>query len=177
MTLIVTPGAADADSYLSVAAADALRDQDIGPEADAWRKTDATDKEAILRRATREVDAHVATGWAPYDEDQALLFPRELMDVDGDGEPFIPRKIVLATYQQAIYIAKNKDILASMNAHRSSGGNTDPDAAYSVDPDAGPSIISPMAMHYMAGYRIAPKAGKRGSVGSARVSSGFRGGW
>lgn len=179
MTLIVTPGAADADSYLSLAEADerAARELSTDPEAMAWGKTDAGDKEALLRRATNEIDVHVATGWAPYDEDQALLFPRELMDVDGAGEPFIPERIKQATFLQAIYIAKNKDVLAAMNAHRSASGAADPDAAYSVDPAAGPSLISPRATHQLAGYRIAPKAGNRGSVGSARVSSGFRGGW
>jgi hypothetical protein len=176
VTLEATPGAAAADSYLTVESADTLRDQDFGPEAEAWRKTDATDKEAILSRATREVDAHVATGWPPYDADQALVFPREI-DVDGDDVPFIPRKVVLATYQQAIYIAKNKDALAAMNAHRASGGSVDPDAAYGTDPAAGPSIISPMAMHYLAGFRIAPKTGKGGGVRSVRVASGFPGTW
>jgi len=179
VTLIVTPGAADADSYLSLAGADemAAKEPSTDPEIIAWGKVDATDKEAFLRRATNEIDAHVATGWAPYDADQALLFPRDQLDVDGDGEPFIPRKIERATFQQAIYVARNKDVLASMNAHRASGGSVDPDAAYGVDPAAGPSIISPLAMHYLSSFRIAPKAGKRGSVGSARVSSGFRGGW
>ena len=47
--------------------------------------------------------------------------------------------------------------------------------AYGVDPSNGPSIISPMALHYLAGFRTAPRAGKGGNVGSIRVASGFLG--
>lgn len=172
--LVATPGSATATSYLTVAAADVLAADDIGPEPDKWLSSTAKDKAAALKRATREIDSYVATGWAAYDDDQALLFPRE-QDVDGAGDPMIPRKIVLATYQQAIYVLKNKDALGAMNAHRARGGETDPDASYGVDPNNGPSIISPMAQHYLAGFRIAPKAGKGGGIGSVRVASGFVG--
>lgn len=177
MTLVATPAASDADSYLTLAAAEALAAGDMGPEVDAWTKADQPTREAALRRATREVDGYVATGWPPYDDDQALLFPREDVDVDAAGDPFIPRKIELATYQQALYLIKNKDSLAAMNAHRARGGDVDPDSSYGVDPGNGPSIISPMAMHYLAGFRTAPRPGKGGGIGSVRVSSGFPGTW
>lgn len=174
MTLDATPAGAAADSYLTVAAADALAGEDLGPERDAWLKADVETKERALQRATREVDGYVATGWPQYNADQALTFPREL-DVDGNGDPLIPRKVVLATYQQALYVLKNRDALAAMNAHRSRAGDVEPDASYGVDPQNGPSIISPMAMHYLAGYRTTPRISKGGSVRSARVRSGFIG--
>lgn len=174
MTLDATPAGAAADSYLTVAAADALAGEDLGPERDAWLKADVETKERALQRATREVDAYVATGWPQYDGAQALVFPREI-DVDAGGDPIIPRKVVLATYQQALYVLKNRDALAAMNAHRAAGGTVDPDAAYSVDPQNGPAVISPMAMHYLAGFRTAPRISKGGSVRSARVRSGFIG--
>lgn len=176
MTLVATPGSATADSYLTVAAADALAGDDIGPERDAWSKADADLKDRALLRATREVDAYVATGWSPYSSDQVLVFPREI-DVNAEGDPFIPRKVVLATYQQAIYILKNREALATMNAHRARAGDVDPDSAYGVDPANGPSVISPMAMHYLAGFRTAPRGGKGGNARSARVGSGFVGTW
>lgn len=175
MAIIAIPADPDADSYLTVAVADALAGDDLGPEADTWRKAELALKEAALRRATREVDSYVATGWLPYDGDQALVFPRADVDVDVAGDPLIPRKVVLATYQQAIYLLKNRDVLAAMNAHRARQGETDPDASYGVDPSNGPSIISPMALHYLAGFRTAPRAGKGGNVGSIRVASGFLG--
>lgn len=174
MTLTATPASETADSYLTVAAADALAAADLGREAEEWIAADLAVKEAALKRATREIDAHVATGWPPHDPDQALLFPRE-QDVDGAGEAYIPRKIELATYQQATYLLKNIDALVAMNAHRSSGGEVDPEASYGIDPANGPSVISPMALHYLAGYRTAPKAGRGGGIGSVRVASGFVG--
>lgn len=177
MTLTATPADEAADSYLTVADADALAGADLGPETEAWIDSDLETKERALKRATREVDSYVATGWPPFDDAQALVFPREDLDADSAGDPFIPRKVVLATYQQALYLLKNKDALAAMNAHRSSAGEVDPAASYGVDPAAGPSIISPMAMHYLAGFRTAPKAGKGGGIGSVRVASGFPGTW
>lgn len=176
MAIVATPASETADSYLTVAAADALAGADLGPERDAWQKAEAATKEAALRRATREVDGYVATGWDPFDDDQALLFPREI-DTDAAGDAIIPRKVQLACYQQAIYLVKNKDALAAMNAHRATAGQVDPDASYGVDPAAGPSIISPMAMHYLAGFRTAPRPGKGGGVSSVRVASGFPGTW
>ena len=176
MTLVAAAASATANSYLTVAAADALVEEDLGPEADAWIKADVATQEAALQRATREVDAYVASGWPPFHGDQALVFPREV-DVDGNNDPIIPRKIVLATYQQALYLLKNRDALAAMNAHRARAGDVDPDSAYGVDPANGPSIISPMAQHYLAGFRVAPRAGKGSGVRSVRVSSGFIGSW
>lgn len=176
MTLDATPAGADADSYLTVAAAIALAGEDLGPERDAWLKADVATQERALMRATREIDGYVATGWAPYSGDQLLRFPREI-DVDGAGDAVIPRKVVLATYQQALYLVKNKEALAAMNAHRSRAGDVDPDSAYGVDPANGPSVISPMAMHYLAGYKTAPRVSKGGGVRSARVASGFPGTW
>lgn len=177
MAIVATPADPDADSYLTVAAADSLAGDDLGPEADTWRRAELALKEQALRRATREVDSYVATGWPPFDGDQALVFPRADIDVDAAGDAFIPRKVVLATYQQAIYVLKNRDVLAAMNAHRARQGETDPDSSYGVDPANGPSIISPMALHYLAGFRTAPRAGKGGGIGSVRVSSGFQGTW
>lgn len=177
MTLDATPAGAAANAYLTVAAADVLAGEDLGPERDAWRRADVETKERAILRATREVDAYVATGWDPYAADQALRFPRGTVDVDAALDPIIPRKVVLATYQQALYLVKNSDALSAMNAHRSRAGDVDPDASYGTDPANGPSIISPMAMHYLAGYRTAPRPAKGGGVRSARVGSGFPGTW
>ena len=76
MTLDATPAGEDADSYLTLADADALAGADLGPEATTWITADVGLKEAALRRAAREIDAYVATGWPPFDGDQALVFPR-----------------------------------------------------------------------------------------------------
>lgn len=175
--LVATAGDEAANSYLSVADADVLATDDLGPESSAWIAATTATKEAALKRATREIDAYVASGWPPFDADQALVFPRSDVDVDAAGDPYIPRKVKLATYQQAIYLLENLDALAAMNAHRSNGGDTDPAESYGVDPQAGPSIISPMAQHYLAGFRVAPRSGKGGGIGAVRVASGFSGTW
>lgn len=177
MTLVANPSDPVSNSYLDVSNASALAAEDLGPEAESWLKSSEEVQEAALLRATREVDAFVATGWEPYHGiEQLLVFPRSI-DRGIDLSPLYPRKVILATYQQALYLLKNKDALASMNAHRARAGDVDPDAAYGVDPANGPSIISPMAMHYLAGFRTAPRVGKGGGIGSTRVASGFPGTW
>lgn len=74
-----TVGGALADSYLSVAAADALAARDLGSAALRWLQATTTVamKERALVRATREIDAHLLTsGGTPYTATQALLYPR-----------------------------------------------------------------------------------------------------
>lgn len=172
-TIDATPGGAEANAYLTVAAADVLATDDIGPEAERWLASEPRIKAAALKRATREIDAHVATGWPPYDPDQALTFPREDLDVDAAGDATIPQRIRLACYQQAIFVLSNRDELAAVNAQRTRGSDADPDAAYGGDP--GPSIMSPLALHYLAGFRTAPRSRSGRGLGSVRVSSGFVG--
>lgn len=178
MSIDTTPAGVDSDSYIDVAAADALAAADLGPESDRWTAGNDDEKEAALRRATREIDGYLGTGWPAFDAatPQALLFPRSI-DADDDGEPLIPRAIERACYQQAIYVLKNAAVLAAANVHRARADGSDPGQAYAVDPYAGPAIISPMALHYLSGFRVAPKPGKAGGLRSLRVSVGFPGGY
>jgi hypothetical protein len=143
--LITTAGDADANSYLSVADADALAADDLGPEAEAWLAATAAVKEAALKRATREVDAYLREG---YPETTApLLFPRGV-DVDDDDEPFIPRSVVLATYQQAIYLVKNAKALAAANTRRAHGNQSasEPNLSYTLD-DGMPTLSAHAALY------------------------------
>lgn len=175
MALVVTPGSASADSYLTVADADALAGEDLGPEAEAWRTAVLDTKERSLKRATREIDGYLRPLWPRYDETQALRFPRSV-DLDASDDPMIPRDIELATYQQAIYVNKNHRVLAAANVRRMGADGTDESDAFAVDPDAGPSVLSPMALHYLADYQRAPSPSRRGAgIRSVRLASGFAG--
>lgn len=79
MALDATVGGANADSYLSVAAADLLASADVGRAATTWAAlTTTTDlKERALKRATREIDAFLRTsGAARFAATQLRLYPR-----------------------------------------------------------------------------------------------------
>lgn len=183
MTLDATPAGADANSYLTVAGADALAGEDIGPEATAWlalvnaTPADLAKKEAALKRATREIDEYLRTGFTKAVAGQRLRFPRADVDVDGDGDPAIPRGIELATYQQAIYLVKNAAVIAAANTRRARNmqSASEPDISYSQGADDGMSILSAQALHYLAGFAVATRSQRAGGVRSVRVRSGFVG--
>jgi hypothetical protein len=80
MALDATVGGALADSYLSVAAADALAEADIGTAAAHWRNPliPVGDRERALKRATREIEAHVSTSGVRYSATQRRLYPRAI---------------------------------------------------------------------------------------------------
>lgn len=73
-----TVGGSLADSYLSLAAARALAEQDLGPAASRWLEATVPDlkREAALRRATREIDAYLRDSGVRLSTTQALLYPR-----------------------------------------------------------------------------------------------------
>lgn len=104
MTLITTPGAADANSYASVAEADAYH---TARGNSAWTGTDAA-KEAALIRATEWLDGRYGEQWPGTRwrlREQSLEWPRAYaMDRDGtgiDGDT-IPPEVVKATCEAAL---------------------------------------------------------------------------
>lgn len=178
--LITTAADADANSYLSVGEADALAGDDLGPEAAAWLAATTANKEAALKRATREVNGHLTSAWDPFDRAAQrisnLRFPRSI-DTDADGEPIIPREIELATYQQAIFVLKNAAVIANAAARRAQGVDTasEPNLSWSQGEDD--STLCGMARHYLSGFAVASAArGSPGGLRSVRVASGFLGG-
>lgn len=76
MALIVEDGTGlpNADSYLSVVAADAYHAA-MGNDA-VWQPLNATDKEAALRRATQYLDTRYRWRGEPLTTTQALAWPR-----------------------------------------------------------------------------------------------------
>lgn len=171
MTLIATPAGATSDSYLTVADADAFAGADLGPESVAWLDADDVDtKERALKRATREIDMYLEPAWDRYSDTQALQFPRS---VDATGAtPYIPASVRVATYQQAIYLLKNHRVLAAANVRRYRADGTDEGDGFGADPDAGPSVISPIARLALARFRKVAGA-TRGGLRSSRILGGL----
>jgi len=170
VALDATVGGAAANSYLTVAEADAIAAQDVGPEVTKWLAASQPEKEAALQRATRELDAYMRTGWQPYSSSQALLFPR-IIDQDSTGA-YLPRKLQLATYEQSTYVLANAGVLDRANSRRARdlASVAEPNTSYSrqggVDEVA---ELSAQAMVYLAGFRTGGNRGLR----SVRMSSGY----
>lgn len=102
MAVIVTPGAADADAFVSLAACDAYCDAHGLTD---WTGIDSL-KEAAIRRATAYLNAAFEWKGTPTSgRTQALAWPRTLVvDADGYAVPTdaIPREIVNACCEIAV---------------------------------------------------------------------------
>ena len=71
--LIVTPGAADAESYVTVAEADTMA---ANAGLTGWTGKSDDEKKAALRRAAIEIDSHRFHDQVPWADGQARAFPR-----------------------------------------------------------------------------------------------------
>lgn len=181
MALVATPAAANADSYLTVAAANTLAGADLGPEADGWTPTVDASKEKALKRATREINAALDSGWAPFDpaaqRTSGLIFPREI-DTDAGGVPIIPREIELATYEQAKFVLANASVIDSASTRRARNMQSaaEPNTSYSQpNPDELWNRLADGARHYLSGFRAATPPKSSGGLRSLRVSAGLVG--
>lgn len=74
LTLVTTPGASDANSYATVAEANAYNDSVMAPEV--WTEADVPTKNRALVTATRLLDAHVPWAGQRAFVGQALMWPR-----------------------------------------------------------------------------------------------------
>lgn len=165
MALDSTVAGANADSYLSVADANTLAAADLGSEAAEWAASaDTARKEQALKRATREIDKYLRSGWTRYSPTQRLLFPRAV-DYNGTpAVPFIQQDIRLATYEQATYLFANADAIdaAGIRWARANQGEV-----ASNEQESGDYLVSPAAKAYLDGFRRG--ASGRG-IRSVRVS-------
>lgn len=117
MALDVTPGGSASDSYLSLADALVYAQNDLGLFAAGWIAADDTTREKALRRATRDIDRYVGSTVEPWSDTQALAFPR-WEDVDASGVPIIPSRLEEATYQQAVFVLHNADVIDNAATRR-----------------------------------------------------------
>lgn len=110
-----------ANSYVTVAEADAFATTDLGRNAEAWDKATATEKERALMRATREIDLAVGRVDASYDPLQTLLFPRWNDLVPDTSSPQLPARLGWATYTQAAFLLVNAKALDDASTRRAQG--------------------------------------------------------
>lgn len=151
MPLDATPGGVAADSYLTVADADALAAaRGLGRAATAWLAASNDDKEKALRQATTDIDTVASTAGLRYAFDQALVFPR-VVDVDGLGAAYIVPNVRLATYEQAIYVLANSKLFDDAASRRARGlvSFSDDDASGTAAMRSDYGLIAPRAMAYL----------------------------
>ena len=119
--VVATPGALDANSYITVAEADAIAAEiGLGPADEGWLDASEASKARALIRATTEIDAYVRTAGSPWFFGQRLLFPR-LLDVNDLGVALIIPDIRYATYAQAAHVLRNARALDDADTRRAQG--------------------------------------------------------
>lgn len=124
MALIVEDGSgmSDAESYASVAEADAYHDAHGTPAS--WTAASTTTKEQALRKATDYLDEHYALDWkgARANTGQRLRWPRVgVFDSDGynvpaSGAESIPRRLKDATAILAVKSIDDGALLADVSS-------------------------------------------------------------
>jgi Putative DnaT-like ssDNA binding protein len=170
--LIAVPGSPEANSYLTVEEADDIAaERGLGPAAAGWLNSILSDKEKALIRATGELDAHLGSAGIRSSLEQALLFPR-YVDVQDDVLYIIP-SVRLATYEQAVYVLHNAEVIDNANTRRARGliSFSDDDGSGSVLA-ASPtfSTMSPQALMYIGQIRGLGRA----TLYSVKVSSSYK---
>lgn len=116
MTLIVTPGAPDANAYCDEARADELLAGRVG--ADAWTGATSQDKETAIRNATTNLD-YLAWLGVKTVASGSLRWPRTGV-YDQDGLPLpvdeIPVFLESATAEYAFIFVRDGDITQAPGA-------------------------------------------------------------
>ena len=101
--VIATPGATNANSYATIAEANAYHATHL--YASAWTSASLTTKEIALIMATRLMDTMYEWENEPTEEDQALLWPRHAMlrrnQIDWVEDDEIPIELKQATAEFA----------------------------------------------------------------------------
>lgn len=152
MPLDTTPGGSAADSYLSVADSLVYANNDLGHFATDWIAATDDRRERALRRATRDIDRYIGQTSDRWALDQALAFPR-FIDIDEAGDPVIVSKVEEATYQQAIYVLANADVLddAATRRARALSNFTEPNVSGQIADDSRFGRLAPEALALLSG--------------------------
>lgn len=111
VTVIATPGAADANSYLTVAEGDAFADERLGTLT--WSSSTEADKSKALVQATRYMDTLQYIG-DKASTTQALLWPRSDATC-GDkqyADDVIPPEVQQATFDLAEGLLNNPGLIS-----------------------------------------------------------------
>lgn len=115
MALIATPGAANANSFLTTTRADVIASE--RPHSAAWSTLSTSSaQEPYLITATRVLNSRLCVLGSPTFTDQALLFPRKgLLNRNGVAldDSTIPLDIELATFELALMLVVSDITLES----------------------------------------------------------------
>lgn len=175
MPLDATVGGVNANSYLTVAEADALNltrpNYGAGSEAARWTAATTTQKEQALISATDDIDAHIRVG-LPWDNDQRLRFPRAI-DINEADAAFVPWRVKHATYEQAVYLLANQAMLeqAAMRRARQLFSFDEDGLSGSVALNSQTGLLAPQAELLLA--PLVQLSTSRTRVGSIRVRSRY----
>lgn len=175
MALDATVAGASADSYITVAEADAFAAVRLGRFAERWRDAATTtdQKEDALKQATSDIDAFVRIG-AAYLTVQALAFPR-LIDVDDLDVAFIPKRVKEACYEQAAYVLATAELQDDYAERRARGlfTFTENDVSGSLAGNADFGRLAPRAEQLLQSVFVTRSA----AAGSSRVGSATVAAW
>ena len=122
-TLIATPGAANANSYATVAEADTYHDAHL--YGSTWTALTSDQKTVALIMATRMLDSLYTWAGLAANEDQALLWPRsgvmDHLNISLIESTVVPQKLKEATAEQARLLAVSD--LTATNSVQAQGIN------------------------------------------------------
>lgn len=170
MALIATPGSASADSYLTVAEADAIAaDWLEDSETRAWLATTTTQdaREDALRTATSMIDAALRTRFPRYLVGQSLVYPAS-HHLDADSQPYLLPQLRQGVAAQARYLLANADVLSAARTRQARGQVQHNETTTSATEGAS-VVISDLARQLLVGLVITDR--NRG-VGSLSMSAG-----
>jgi hypothetical protein len=117
LTVITTPGAANANSYASVVEGDAYHESMPAAHITPWTDADPAAKGAALVMATRVLDGQTRWAGEAANSGQALLWPRiGLLDhlrLNSLGSGVVPQQIKNATIELARHLLVSNRTLDS----------------------------------------------------------------
>lgn len=115
MALVVEDGTgkADADSYVSLAAAESYH---VKYGNLAWADAESADRETALRKATRYLDSHYGFAGIKTNAAQALQWPRSGVTIDGRNQAAneLPAALLSATCEAA-FLALSQDLTPALS--------------------------------------------------------------
>jgi hypothetical protein len=182
--LVTTPGAADANAYVSLAEAEAYCEQHVAGAG--WlAEADDDKKAAAILQATRELDAYVQWSGSPtYSSTQALAWPRlGLYYPAGLADPNtwravdaneIPVRLKRACAEQARVLLAGGDRAAELDQQVQGITKMDVGGAVAIEFGGATGalprqVLAPAAWAYVACWGVMRQPGRGGAVPLVRM--------
>lgn len=148
-TVIATVGAADANSYVTLAEADAYFADSFGRSA--WGIAAQGDREVCIITASRYLDQYMTWMGEKASSIQAMEWPRMgTYDKTGRSYPndIIPGPVRFATFELAYYILDNGGLsFASQSIDRVKVGSVDVEFSENYVDEGIPSFVEALVQH------------------------------